>query len=83
MTPARLPRRIRVLDYTIRVQQLGEREFDKEWGDDTDAIWLHDEDLKGGVIVIRRRLPAIQKRWLLLHELIHAFNDLLHAETVT
>ena len=77
----RLPRRLRVLDYTIRVEQLGDRQFDAEAGPDRDAEWEQDDDLRTGVIRLRRHLPAWRKRQLLLHELIHAINDFLHAET--
>lgn len=78
-TPVRrLPRRVHILDHTITIRQLDKRAFDAEWGEDVDATW---EDAERR-INIRRHLPYKQKRYLLLHELVHALNDLTHLEAV-
>jgi Zn-dependent peptidase ImmA (M78 family) len=59
--------------YRISVRQLSDAEMDKR-DENADGIW--DDDTK--TIYIRRRLPVTRRRYILAHELGHAWLDWQH-----
>jgi len=70
----RIPRRVVLpFGYQISVRQLSDAEMDKRDAN-ADGIW--DDDTK--TIYIRRRLPVTRRRYILAHELGHAWLDWQH-----
>jgi Zn-dependent peptidase ImmA (M78 family) len=70
-----LPRRVRVLDYSLRIKQVGKRDLAEMFEDDeTESVgaWISGER----TIYILRSLSRKEKRATLLHELQHALVDL-------
>ena len=59
--------------YRISVRQLSDGEMDKR-DENADGIW--DDETK--TIYIRRRLPVTRRRYILAHELGHAWLDWQH-----
>ncbi len=60
-------------EYRITVRQLSDAEMDK-LDENADGIW--DDDTK--TIYIRKRLPVTRRRYILAHELGHAWLDWQH-----
>ena len=77
----RLPARVRFpFDYTVKVRQVTDREM-REFSDDApgdplsvDGLWIADDR----TIYIRKCLRVRRKRYILGHELQHAFLDWQH-----
>jgi Zn-dependent peptidase ImmA (M78 family) len=70
----RIPSRVVLpFGYRITVRQLSDSEMDKR-DENADGIW--DDDTK--TIFIRRRLPVTRRRYILAHELGHAWLDWQH-----
>ncbi|MBH0208263.1 MAG: ImmA/IrrE family metallo-endopeptidase [Nitrospira sp.] len=59
--------------YRISVRQLSDAEMDKR-DPNADGIW--DDDTK--TIYVRKRLPVTRRRYILAHELGHAWLDWQH-----
>jgi len=71
---ARIPTRVILpFGYRISVRQLTAVEMDKQDAN-SDGIW--DEETK--TIYIRKRLPVTRRRYILAHELGHAWLDWQH-----
>jgi Zn-dependent peptidase ImmA (M78 family) len=72
----RLPRRVVLpFGYVVTVKLATSREMDDAGGSDCDGLW----DCDSRRILIRKRLAAARRRWVLVHELFHALNDMQHA----
>lgn len=70
----RIPTRVILpFGYRISVRQLTDAEMDKQ-DSNSDGIW--DEETK--TIYIRKRLPVTRRRYILAHELGHAWLDWQH-----
>lgn len=70
----RIPRGVALpFGYRISVRQLSDVEMDRR-DKDSDGIW--DADRK--TIYIRKRLPLTRRRYILAHELGHAWLDWQH-----
>ncbi len=70
----RIPRQVLLpFGYRIAVRQLSDAEMDKR-DPNADGIW--DDETK--TICIRRRLPLTRRRYILAHELGHAWLDWQH-----
>ena len=70
----RIPTRVVLpFGYQISVRQLTDTEMDKRDAN-ADGIW--DSDIK--TIYIRKRLPMTRRRYILAHELGHAWLDWQH-----
>lgn len=70
----RIPSRIVLpFGYRITVRQLSDSEMDKR-DENADGIW----DAETKTIFIRRRLPVTRRRYILAHELGHAWLDWQH-----
>lgn len=73
-TLLRIPRRVVLpFGYRISVRQLSDAEMDKR-DQNADGIW--DDETK--TIYIRKRLPVTRRRYILAHELGHAWLDWQH-----
>jgi hypothetical protein len=72
--PMRIPSRVILpFGYRISVRQLSDSEMDRR-DPNADGIW--DDELK--VIYLRKRLPVTRRRYILAHELGHAWLDWQH-----
>ncbi|MBI3355883.1 MAG: ImmA/IrrE family metallo-endopeptidase [Nitrospirae bacterium] len=70
----RIPSRVVLpFSYRISVRQLSDAEMNKR-DENADGIW--DDDTK--TIYIRKRLPVTRRRYILAHELGHAWLDWQH-----
>lgn len=74
MSPLRIPSQVTFpFGYRITVRQLFEREMNTlDAG--SDGVW----DVSTKTVYIRRRLPLARKRYILAHELGHAWLDWQH-----
>jgi len=73
-TLLRIPHRVVLpFGYRITVRQLSDTEMDKR-DENADGIW--DDETK--TIYIRKRLPVTRRRYILAHELGHAWLDWQH-----
>ena len=72
----RLPTRVNLpFGYTVKVRLATPTQFG-QWGEaDSDGLWCAQER----TIYIKKGLTVRRQRYLLVHELIHALNDHLHA----
>lgn len=77
----RLPARVRFpFGYTVTIRQITDREMrdhsDDEPGEPVslDGLW----DVDSRTIYLRKCLPVRRKRYILGHELMHAFLDWTH-----
>ena len=76
---SRIPRRVHILDYVIKVQQVSKRELQHRYGDsDRVVVGLWDDATL--TISLLRSQPIREKRQSLLHELQHALVDLMNFE---
>lgn len=73
----RLPLRVKLLHWTVKVKQVADVYMRDECGDNVDGCWVQ-EDM---TIYIRKRLPARRKCYLLAHEVTHMAADLAHSIT--
>lgn len=70
----RIPTRVALpFGYRISVRQLTDAEMDKQDAN-SDGIW----DAETKTIYIRKRLPVTRRRYILAHELGHAWLDWQH-----
>lgn len=70
----RLPKHVTLpFGYRVTVKQLSDAEFDVHCKE-CDGLWLDDSR----TILIRKRLPAKRRAYLLVHELGHAWLDFSH-----
>ena len=76
----RIPRVVRLpFDYDVKVKQVTVREMREVMEDDDstpDGCWVVDDQ----TIYLLKSLPAQRKRYILAHELVHAVNDMAHAQ---
>lgn len=77
MDPLRFPKRVTFpFGYVVKIVQVppGDvRLFDEDDGP-LDGAWLETER----TIVVSKQLPPRRKRYIIIHELIHAFADWQH-----
>lgn len=59
--------------YKVTIKQLSDQEFDTH-ASDADGLWVPETR----TILIRKRLPAKRRAYLLVHELGHAWLDFSH-----
>jgi len=59
--------------YKVTIKQLSDQEFDTH-AQDADGLWVPETR----TILIRKRLPAKRRAYLLAHELGHAWLDWQH-----
>lgn len=73
--PGRLPQRIALpFGYVVAVKLVTRAEMAKAGGEGCDGLWLVDTRS----ILVVRTLPARRKRYILAHELGHAWLDWQH-----
>lgn len=71
----RLPRRVCFpFGYIVSVKLVTKVQMDEAGGEGCDGLWLVEQRR----VLIRKRLPAARRRWVLMHELSHAFMDAQH-----
>lgn len=76
---SRIPRRVHILDYVIKIQQVPKRELRRRYGSsDRDVVGLWDDATL--TISLLRSQSIREKRQSLLHELQHALVDLMNFE---
>ena len=74
VTQARIPRKVALpFGYLITVKQLSNGEFNRK-APECDGLW----DVDRRTIYIRNSLPLNRRRYILLHELGHAWLDFQH-----
>jgi len=79
MAPTRIPRRIHILNYVLRIQQVSKRELQRRYGSkDRSVVGLWDDETL--TISLLRRQSMREKRQTLLHELGHAIVDLINLD---
>ena len=72
----RLPTRVNLpFGYIVKVKLATGSEMKNKDGQDCDGLW--DSDTR--TIYVRKALPVKRQRYILVHELVHAMNDYLHA----
>jgi Zn-dependent peptidase ImmA (M78 family) len=71
----RIPSRLHFpFGYVVRIKLVTVEEMNEYGGEGCDGLWLSDERL----ILVRKRLTAARKRWIISHEALHAINDWVH-----
>ena len=79
MASTRIPRRIHILDYVLKIQQVSKRELQRQYGsNDRSVVGLWNEETLE--ILLYKQSPTKEKRKTLLHELLHALTDLVGFE---